>query len=128
MTNNSIFSFPPDFEVEYKFLTVDEAGRKTGTPFQGYRSNWLYEGDDPIADGIYMIHPEFLDEDGKSFQKNRKVPAKGLARMVVVNPAKRPYHQKKIKVGTRGFFVEGNRKVAMATVTKVLGLHTNKTT
>ena len=33
-------------------------GGRQSLPFQGYRSDFSYEGDVPAVDGIYMIHPE----------------------------------------------------------------------
>lgn len=53
---------PPDFRVAYQFYSEAEGGRKCA-PSQGYRSDFSYDGDD-ITDGLYVIHPEFEDENG----------------------------------------------------------------
>ena len=109
-----------DFEVFYRFLSKEEGGREKGIAFQGYRSDWLYDGDDPQKNGTYMIHPEFIDETGKPFEQNIFVPKEGTARMRIINTEMKSYHQSRIKKGVKGYFVEGARKIAEATVTKIL--------
>jgi hypothetical protein len=52
----------PSFEVEYRFLTEAEGGRPI-PPHQHTRWDFLYEGDDAVTDGIWMIWPEFISED-----------------------------------------------------------------
>lgn len=52
----------PSFEVSYRFLTADEGGRKT-PPHQHTRWDFLYDGDDPSIDSIWMIWPEFITSD-----------------------------------------------------------------
>ena len=116
-----------DFEVKYRFLSAVEGGRKTGSPFQGYRSDWAYEGDDISKTGIYMIHPEFLDNNGNVLDKDVQVPISGIARMRILSEEmKGIIHRKRIKVGVKGYFMEGGRRVAEAEVTKVVGLKENK--
>lgn len=115
--------YSADFLVSYRFLSKEEGGRQSGTPFQGYRCDWLYEGDDPKVDGIYMIHPEFLTEEGEVFESEKSVPSEGVARMKIIFSEMKEYHQNRIKEGTKGYFVEGPKKVGEATVTKILGLN-----
>ena len=117
-----MLKYPADFEVSYRFFSKEEGGRETGTPSQGYRGDWLYENDDPKRDGIYMIHSEFLNDFGQPFEEHKHVPMQGIARMRIIFPEMRNYHQKRIKEGAKGYFVEGSKKVAEATVTKILGL------
>lgn len=114
-----------DFEVTYKFFTKEEGGRQSGLPFQGYRCDWLYDGDDP-SDGVYMIHPEFLGKNGEVLEKEKPVPSQGTARMKIIFEEMRKYHQERIGEGVKGYFVEGSKKIAEATVTKILGLHSRK--
>ena len=52
----------PDFIVEYEWCPDEVV--KDIKRFQGMRSDFLYEGDDPQTDGIHMIWPEFLDKEG----------------------------------------------------------------
>jgi hypothetical protein len=112
-----------DFEVKYRFLSFEEGGRKTGTPFQGYRCDWAYEGDDIKKTGIYMIHPEFTDNDEKVLALNTQIPVAGIARMYILNKElRKTIHKKRIKVGVKGFFMEGNKHVAEAEVTRIIGL------
>jgi hypothetical protein len=73
-----------DFEVKYRFFTAEEGGRKTGPPYQTYRSDWLYEGDN-VSDGIYMIWPIFLDDKGNFLDTETQVPFEGTAQMFIVN-------------------------------------------
>ena len=57
---------PCDFIVKYRFYDENEGGRKTGTPIQGYRSDFMYaedEVDNKQKCKMWMIHPEFLDQD-----------------------------------------------------------------
>lgn len=112
-----------DFEVSYRFLDVSEGGRKTGMPFQGYRSDFLYEGDDPVKDGIWVIWPEFEDERRNvMLEEAVPVPQKGTARMWILSDDMRSHHIQNIKVGAKGYFVEGPKVVAECTVTKVNAL------
>ena len=43
---------PPDFEVRYRFFTVEEGGRAVGAPWQHYRCDWAYDGDDISVNGL----------------------------------------------------------------------------
>lgn len=116
---------PPDFEVRYLFLTLEQDGRRTGPPFQHYRCDWSYEGDD-ISKGIYMIWPEFLAEDGSVLPDGVAVPTSGIATMWILSHDLRlDVHRARIREGVKGCFMEGARRVAEAVVTRVLGLHTN---
>jgi hypothetical protein len=113
-----------DFEVEYRFLSTDEGGRRTGPPYQMYRSDWMYEGDDPRVNGIYMIWPIFLEENGEIREPNTPVPIEGKAQMFIVDDEQRAsIHAGRIHPGTRGYFMEGPNRVAEATVTQLLALN-----
>ncbi len=112
-----------DFEVAYRFLSYEEGGRKSGPPHQPYRSDWSYEGDDPQGNGIYMIWPIFLDDEGQIVEPNRTVPNEGTAQMFIVNDELRQaFHAKRLDTGVRGYFMEGSKRVAEAVVTKLLAL------
>ena len=100
---------PADFRVKYRFYGTEEGGRKV-LPFQGLRSDFWYESDDHEMSGVFMIWPEFEDAEGNVVLKNNEpVLPTGTARMWIVNKQLRPYHQKRIKVGTKGYFIEGKR-------------------
>jgi hypothetical protein len=45
--------------------------------------------------------------------------------MWIVIPKMRQFHRDKIKVGLKGFFMEGSRRVAECEVIEILGLLTN---
>jgi hypothetical protein len=81
----------------------------------------MYEGDDLDADGLSMIWPEFIDSAGV-MPPEGEVPPSGKARMFVVNPDRVAFHRTLVKLGGRGFFMEGTRKVAECTVTAITGL------
>ena len=116
----------PDFEVHYRFFTHEEGGRLTGPPFQHIRCDWSYEGDDISKTGISMVWPEFLAKDGSIFSEGVQVPASGAATMwILTHYARVQNHQIRIKVGVRGYFMEGAKRTAEAVVTRVIGLHSN---
>ena len=115
-----------DFEAEYVFLTREEGGRQA-PPFQGYRCDFMYEGDPP-EDGVFMIWPRFLNDEGNELPDGAPVAVSGMAQMFIVSPKLRgELHQKRIKEGTGFFMVEGTRKVAKGKVRRVLALHENPT-
>jgi hypothetical protein len=113
----------PAFEVRYCLIPYSDGGREQ-PPKQHIRWDFLYEEDDPSSDGISMVWPEFVDENGKLRSEN-DIPIEGIALMFIVDPARRGFHKKRIAVGVRGFFMEGSRKVGKCEVTAVLGLASN---
>jgi hypothetical protein len=119
---------PQDFDVKYRFFAQEEGGRASGSPGQGYRCDWLYDGDNVRKTGIYMIWPEFEQEDGGIIPLGEHVPMEGTARIWIVNNELRnSIHRKRLKEGVRGFFMEGGQKVAEVCVTKIIGLHNSET-
>lgn len=120
---NERLGHPHDFVVEYRFLTAEEGGRRSVPPFQGIRSDFSYQHDDKV----YMIWPEFLDDKGELIlETDKRVPSSGTARMWIINDQMRAFHQKNIKVGLTGYFIEGG-KSAICTVIEIVGLTTNPT-
>ena len=118
----SILNRPCDFRVKYRFFANDEGGRKTGPPAQGYRSDFMYDGDNPKTDCIYMIHPEFMD-DNKNVIIDLTVHSwNGIANMWILNPNHIQYHKDRIKIGIKGFFMEGPTKTAECEVIEIVGL------
>ena len=116
-----------DFKVKYRFLLPDEGGRESGPPFNNYRSDWLYEGDDIQKSGLSMIWPFFENKDGEFINDEIKVPNKGIARMFILIPESRVNtHQQLIKIGVKGYFMEGSRKVAEAEVIEIVDLHADE--
>lgn len=119
---------PQDFDIKYHFYSEQEGGRKS-IPFQGYRCDFAYEGDDISKTGIFMIHPEFEDEYGNIIlDENIPVNKSGTARMWILIPEMREkVHKERIKIGTKGYFMEGSKKVGEVEVTRIVGLLTNST-
>ncbi len=118
---------PQDFDVNYKLYTQNEGGRRT-LPLQGYRCDFSYDGDDIKKEGIYCIHPEFEDENGDILTDDTTpVNQCGTARMwILFNEMRQQVHKDRIKVGTKGYFMEGSRKVGEVEVTRIVGLHSNE--
>jgi len=125
-----IESVPNDFEVVYRFLTETEGGRRTGTPYQGYRCDWLYEEDNAAPPGklqLWMIWPIFVDEDGIPLRNGTQVSPEGTARMLIVNDQLREsIHRQRLVAGVKGFFMESSKRVAEATVSKLVALANNR--
>ncbi|WP_136666991.1 hypothetical protein [Flavobacterium sp. H122] len=115
-----------DFRVKYKFRNPEEGERKTGEPYQGIRCDFSFI--DESENKMYMIWPEFEDEEGNVIlQNNMPVPNSGTARMWIINNQMRPYHYEKIKVGVKGNFREGPMFSADCEIIEVLDLKSNPT-
>lgn len=113
-----------DFNVTYKLYPESKGGRTI--TYQHLRCDFAYERDDIQETGIYMIHPEFLDMNGVPIEENIPVPLSGEASMwILVHEARVKVHQKAIKVGTKGYFMEGGRRIGEVIVNKIIGLHEN---
>ena len=91
------------------------------------RCDFAYEGDDIKEVGIYMIWPEFENDDGEIItDKEQDISEVGIARMWILVPEMRELiHKAKAKVGTKGYFMVGGKKIANAEIIKVVGLHKN---
>jgi hypothetical protein len=114
----------PDFIVRYRLYTPSEGGRKV--TYQHLRCDFMYEGDDPSIDGIYMIHPEFLDESGNPVDEDVSIPLTGRATMWILLPEMRTMvHRQRAEVGVRGHFMEGSRKIGDVEIEEIVGLHEN---
>lgn len=113
---------PCDFVVKYRFLTKDEGGRQTGLPIQGIRSDFMYYGDNPKTDSVYMIHPEFLDKFDNVITEKIVVSESGKALMWIINPIFNDYHKTRFRIGTKGYFMEEPRITAECEVKELIGL------
>ena len=122
----TIRNHPQDFNIKYKFYSTEEGGRRL-LPRQGYRCDFSYAGDDIKEIGIFAIHPEFEDEEGNIIlDNNRPINNSGTARMwILFEEMRERVHKHRIKVGTKGYFMEGSRRVGEVEVTKIVGLFTN---
>ena len=115
-----------DFEGVVRIFTHEQGGR-VNAPFNGIRWDFCYAEDDP-SDGIYMIHPDFLDANGCSLPTDAPLPfdTSLVARFRICVDAMRPTHQARIAVGTRFYCHEGGHRVASGTVTRLMGLHAER--
>jgi hypothetical protein len=112
-----------DFVVRYRLLAPEDDGRNV--TYQHLRCDFMYDGDDPTTDGIFMIHPEFLDAAGRPIDEEDVVPLDGKASMWILVPQMRSLHRTRIKIGTKGYFMEGPRKVGSVEVESIVALHAN---
>lgn len=113
--HSNIQDMSPDFRIGYRFYTEGEGGRKT-MPHQGYRSDFMYADDD---DSVFMIWPCFEKSDGSIYESYKAINETGTAVMHIVNDKSREYHKDKIRVGVKGYLVEGKRRVAVCEVLEV---------
>ncbi len=126
-TYEEIRGYKPDFVVSYRLYPLTEGGRKV--TYQHLRCDFMYEGDDPVKDGIFMIHPEFIDQDGRPLSEELPVPLEGEATMWVLVPEMRvSIHCRRVTVGARGHFMEGPRKIGDVRIEKISALHENPQT
>ena len=109
----------PHFRVKYNFFEKSDGGRLK-MPSQGYRSDLFYEGDD-VNLGVYMVWPEFLDDDLNVITNiNIPVSVSGYADMWIVDKDMiHTIHIEKLKVGAICYFMEGPRKVARAEIVSI---------
>jgi hypothetical protein len=117
-----------DFKVKYRLYKPDEGGRKTGVTYQGIRYDFAYEDYGTKDFNLYMIWPEFENENGvvitEDFEIVREI---GTARMWIVTDDMRTVHRDKIKIGTKGFMMEASRRMGECEVIEIDGLITNRT-
>ncbi|MES2842668.1 MAG: hypothetical protein V4794_20495 [Pseudomonadota bacterium] len=108
--------------MKYRLYPASEGGRKV--TFQHLRCDFMYAGDDPQKDGIFMIHPEFLDEHNAPIGEDVIIPLTGRASMWILSPEMRSeVHRSRAAVGVRGHLMEGARKVADVEIDAIAGLH-----
>ena len=103
-----------DFKVKYRFKSYEDGGRQNPA-HQGIRCDFWYYHEDNPEDGVFMIWPLFEDENGKLIDSG-VVLKEGVARMKIVNDKMIEYHSTKLKIGIKGYFMEGLRKTAYCEV------------
>ena len=113
---------PPDFRVSYTLYSAEEGGRKTPA-HQHIRWDFRYD-DQAIHTALFMIWPEILLPDGPLLTEGH-IPAHGQADMFIIVPGSRAFHRQHIRKGVRGYFMEGNTRVAVCEVISVIHLHAN---
>lgn len=119
-----------DFEATIRIFRPDEGGHKTA-PFNGIRWDFAYDDEHsnlhenlPTLQ-LYMIWPEFFDDEGHSLPKDHPllvdVPLR--AKLIILDPKYRTLvHRKRIAPGVRFFCHEASGRVAQGVVTKITGL------
>lgn len=117
---NASFSDKADFEAEITIFTSEQGGRTSPT-YNGIRWDFRYHGDN-VSEGIYMIHPSFLDPNGCPVPKNQPLAGTLTAQMSIIISEMADDHRHRILVGTKFYCHEGRREVAIGKVTKLLAL------
>lgn len=118
-----------DFEASIRIFRNDEGGR-TSPPFNGIRWDFNYAEEQTDA-GLYMIWPDFMDENDKSLPTDKPLPIDQplQARMLILaDELRAQIHRSRIRVGTQFFCCEGLRRVAEGSVIRVTGLHLERVT
>ena len=115
-----LYSREADFQAEITILTAAQGGRET-PPSNGIRWDFRYPEDD-LSEGIYMIHPIFLDENKTPIPKGQPLSGTIDAFMFILIEEAVDFHRKRISVGTDFYCVEGSRTVAIGKVTKLIAL------
>jgi translation elongation factor EF-Tu-like GTPase len=125
-----LYSTEPDFEAEITILTEEERGRQT-PPHNYIRWDFGYADDNPLEPErnldkeIYMIWPNFLDDDGTPIQKGIPLIGTYKARMHILVKEMMDYHRKRISVGLKFNCHEGARIMARGVVTKLRAISTD---
>jgi uncharacterized protein (DUF433 family) len=115
---SEVFGREADFQVTYRLFTTEEGGRKIPAG-QGIR--WDIRYAEETRPHNYMVYPEFIDPDGFIVPNGPFAPV-GRANMFILNSDLRSVHRQLIRPGTRGYFMEGNRRMGVWEVAEVLGL------
>lgn len=102
-----LFNRKYDFRVKYSLKDSAIGGRKH--TYQGIRFNFAYENFF-VNNEAYIIHPEFENEHGDViYDLEQDICRIGTARMWILYDEMRPYHKEILKIGTRGYMIEGSK-------------------
>jgi translation elongation factor EF-Tu-like GTPase len=112
-----LYNHSETFEAEITILTEAQGGRKS-PPHNGIRWDFKYV-EDSSNNVIYMIWPEFVDDQGDAIDRDLFLEGTLKARMHVVVEDMLPFHLSRLSVGTRFYCVEGPHTVAHGVVTKI---------
>ena len=122
MTSGIFGKHKHNFEAEIEIFPLGDTTRSTH-PFNGIRWDLRYaEDDDRPGDEkfqIYMVWPEFLDDDGNSIPHGVPLIGTYRALMHIVVEEMIDVHRQRVTVGTEFFCTEGRRKVAKGVVTSL---------
>lgn len=114
---------PDDFEAVIRIFSAEEGGR-VSPPSNGIRWDFAY-AEDPPANDLFMIRPDFYDLNGDSLPTDRQLSI-GIelpARMTVLNnEVREQVHRARIREGVRFYCQEGPKRVAEGRVTRITGL------
>ncbi|KAF1055341.1 MAG: hypothetical protein GAK43_00134 [Stenotrophomonas maltophilia] len=118
---------PDDFEARIRVLTRAEGGRRS-PPRNGIRWDFAY-ADEKGELALFMIWPLFLGQDGQPLPEGDELPVGPWlqARMTIVSDALRvSEHRARITEGVCFHCHEGPHVVAAGEVTRVTGLHSDR--
>jgi hypothetical protein len=106
-----------NFTAEISIYTNEQSGR-TNLPYNKIRWDFRY-GTDDISQGIYMIWPYFLDENGIPISDGVPLVGTYEAKMYIVALEMCNYHYKRLSVGTEFFCHEGAAVMAKGVVQSI---------
>ena len=115
-----IYLTEADFEAEITLLTPEQGGRTQ--PLYNYIRWDLGYMDKRPDDPIYMIWPNFLDEQGSPIPKGVPIEGRMIAKMHILVKEMVGFHRQRLLVGTEFNCHEGSGVVAKGIVTKLLAL------
>lgn len=107
-----------DFEGWIRFLSHQEGGRVT-TPRPGYRPDFRYR--DQVDESNWCIWPlEYFTSEG-DVPPHSHTPLECYGRFWILSEElAASYHKGKLEVGVEFYLLEGYRKIAEGTVTKLV--------
>jgi translation elongation factor EF-Tu-like GTPase len=111
-----------EFEARIRIFSAQEGGRR-GSTFNGIRWDFVYA--DAPSDNLYMIYPDFCDEDGASMPTDVPLAVGPVLRARMfgsVDVMRAEVHRHRIVPGIKFYCVEGPRRVAEGVVTQITGL------
>jgi hypothetical protein len=117
-----VFNRKAAFRVKYELYSYENGGRYPIT-YQGTRFNFWYEHSEHKKGMLFMIWPEFENVKGEVISENDiPINNSGTARMWIFSDEFIEYHREKIQIGTKGFFVEGDRTIGECVVIELINL------
>lgn len=118
-----LYKIQDDFEASIRIFSAEEGGRMS-PPFNGIRWDFCYS-EDSASKGLWMIWPDFFDENGGSLPTDEPLPigVNLAARMTIfADQLRSEVHQKRLVVGSTFYCHEGGKRVAFGAVTRITGL------
>jgi len=109
----------PDFIVSYRLVDPDCLSGSRNV-HQGIRWNLIYEEDIVQKQQVYMVFPEFIEQNGTVILDSAKpLDLDGYAGMWVLTNDMISFHLGRLRVGDKCYFVEGSKIMAECEVIQI---------